>query len=178
MASHPSTVYQAVPPAKTLEMFAADLSSSVKNAIIQRRYTDVFVLAFHWENDDMGVAPLEAQLLEVRHLPLRGRELYHSDCRFAVPIGDSSRPVVRKTSRGRYPLNRRILTNLGTNLCDHLPPGTKEPNRGLSHPRNTSRQAKYYFLTPQQAVSDGPEHEETPGGCCDDESKDTCRYAP
>lgn len=81
MASHPSTAYQAVPPTKTLEMFAAGLSSSVKNAIGQRRYTDVFVLAFHWENDDMGVAPLEAQLLEVFS------EIYHYEVEsYIIPI--------------------------------------------------------------------------------------------
>lgn len=65
MASHPTTAYRPASPTLNLQEFAAELSASVNKAIGKRGYINVCVLAFHWQNDAMGVAGLEAQLLDV-----------------------------------------------------------------------------------------------------------------
>ncbi|KAL3472863.1 hypothetical protein BJX99DRAFT_208383 [Aspergillus californicus] len=59
--------FRIVKPGKELQTFASAPDSALKTSLPSRShvYDRVSVLAFHWENDDMGVAELEADLLRV-----------------------------------------------------------------------------------------------------------------
>jgi hypothetical protein len=59
----PRNAYGRMKHMRNLEKFAQELSTIVNK--ILPAYGQVSVLAFHWENDDIGVAPLEVELLDV-----------------------------------------------------------------------------------------------------------------
>jgi len=63
----PRNAYGRTKHLKDLEKFAEELSTIVNKQLpsYEKPYGQVAVLAFHWENDDLGVAPLEAELLDV-----------------------------------------------------------------------------------------------------------------
>ncbi|KAF9892064.1 hypothetical protein FE257_002470 [Aspergillus nanangensis] len=62
----PSRAYSRSSHHKRLQDLAADLKKAVNDVCPKiHRYGKVSVLAFHWENDTMGVAELETELLQV-----------------------------------------------------------------------------------------------------------------
>jgi hypothetical protein len=64
--------------------FANDLQTAIDNAVKYKPYKKTGVFAFHWENDDLGVAPLEKELLQVF------KEQYgFSTTSYTVPLVDS-----------------------------------------------------------------------------------------
>jgi hypothetical protein len=66
---------------KRVDEFATDLQAAIDNAIKFRPYKKTGVFAFHWENDDIGVEPLEKELLTAF------RELYgFSTTTYTVPL--------------------------------------------------------------------------------------------
>ena len=52
---------------QNLEKFAQELSATVNRRLpsYDKPYGQVSILAFHWENDGIGVAPLEVGWLDV-----------------------------------------------------------------------------------------------------------------
>jgi hypothetical protein len=63
----PSNAYGRRRQKQNLEAFAGDLKDAVSGVIpsYKKPYGQVAVLGMHWENDDMGVAGLERELLDV-----------------------------------------------------------------------------------------------------------------
>jgi hypothetical protein len=63
----PRNAYGRMKHKQNLEKFAQELSVTVNRCLpsYDKPYGQVSVLAFHWENDDIGVAPLEVELLNV-----------------------------------------------------------------------------------------------------------------
>ncbi|KAL5337639.1 hypothetical protein BJX70DRAFT_368807 [Aspergillus crustosus] len=66
-STKPQDSFRVVKTGKKLLAFGADLQKALKASLPSRNqvYDRVSVLAFHWENDDMGVAALEEELLHV-----------------------------------------------------------------------------------------------------------------
>jgi hypothetical protein len=60
----PLHAYKKQKPRRNLEEFATELQNAVNKGLPSntRPYNGVFVLAIHWSNDQMGVAPLEDDL--------------------------------------------------------------------------------------------------------------------
>lgn len=50
---------------KRFNDFSADIQRAVNHATHFSSYRKVAVIAFHWQNDDIGVVPLETQLLQL-----------------------------------------------------------------------------------------------------------------
>lgn len=65
MSLHPAAAYRAVPSTNSLQKLSTDLSASINHAIKYKSHSDVVVLAFHWENDEMDVVKIETRLLNV-----------------------------------------------------------------------------------------------------------------
>ncbi|GIJ99047.1 hypothetical protein Aspvir_001171 [Aspergillus viridinutans] len=65
MTSKAPAAFQEHQARKRLDQFAADLETSINHAIKFSPYRKTAVIAFHWENDDIGVEPLERELLDV-----------------------------------------------------------------------------------------------------------------
>ncbi|GLI76400.1 hypothetical protein PoHVEF18_004673 [Penicillium ochrochloron] len=83
-SSKAPAAFDAGEPAKNAKDFATDLQVAMNNAITFRPYKKTGVFAFHWGNDDMGVRPLEQELLKTF------REQYgFSTTSYTVPLVDS-----------------------------------------------------------------------------------------
>lgn len=68
--------------AKLVSQFQSDLRSAYVDSSTIRLYDKVSVVAFHWENDNLNVVPLETELLEVF------RDQYRFDTSsYTIPIG-------------------------------------------------------------------------------------------
>lgn len=66
--------------------FQADLRAAQSDAITIRKYDRVYVTAIHWENDSLGVVPLEQKLLNVF------RSEYGFECSsFTIPTSGNAR---------------------------------------------------------------------------------------
>ncbi|CAG8377115.1 unnamed protein product [Penicillium salamii] len=65
MTSKTPAAFQAKQAKKRLKEFSAELEASINHAIKSNPYRKTTVIGFHWDNDDMGVEPLEKELLEV-----------------------------------------------------------------------------------------------------------------
>lgn len=63
----PRNAYGRMNPMENLEKFAQEVSAIINKRLpsYDKPYRQVSVLAFHWGNNDIGVAPLEAELLDV-----------------------------------------------------------------------------------------------------------------
>ena len=63
----PPAAYTRSSGAQYFKDFAADLEMAIRNALpsVTQPNGQVAVLAFHWENDSLGVQPLESDLLDV-----------------------------------------------------------------------------------------------------------------
>lgn len=57
--------FEAQQARKRLDQFSADLETAINHATKFKPYRKTAVIAFHWQNDDMGVLPLERELLGV-----------------------------------------------------------------------------------------------------------------
>lgn len=57
--------FQAHQARKRLDQFSTDLETAINHATKSKPYRKAAVIVFHWENDDMGVKPLERELLDV-----------------------------------------------------------------------------------------------------------------
>lgn len=57
--------FQAHQARKRLDQFSSDLETAINHATQLKSYRKTAVIAFHWENDDIGVEPLERELLDV-----------------------------------------------------------------------------------------------------------------
>ncbi len=69
-STKPRNVYGRQKRAKELKDFADELNATIDQYFptYDKPYGQVAVLALHWEHDDIGVQPLEAELLDVlRH---------------------------------------------------------------------------------------------------------------
>jgi hypothetical protein len=49
----------------TVSKFQADMRAAQTDAVTIRTYDRVYITAIHWENDNLGVVPLEKKLLNV-----------------------------------------------------------------------------------------------------------------
>jgi hypothetical protein len=63
----PRNAYGRMKHKQNLDEFATELSAAVNASLpsYDKPYGQVSVLAFHWENDDISVTPLETELLNV-----------------------------------------------------------------------------------------------------------------
>jgi hypothetical protein len=83
-SSKAPAAFDAGEPTKNVKDFATDLQVAMNNAITFRPYKKTGVFAFHWGNDDIGVRPLEQELLKTF------REQYgFSTTSYTVPLVDS-----------------------------------------------------------------------------------------
>jgi hypothetical protein len=92
----PRNAYGRMKHLQNLEKFAQELSTIVNKQLpsYEKPYGQVSVLAFHWENDDIGVAPLEAELLNIF------RKIYGFNVEsFTIPVTSTAapaRPLLKK----------------------------------------------------------------------------------
>jgi hypothetical protein len=84
MTSKTPAAFQAHQARKHLNQFSADLETSINHAIKFNPYRKTAVIAFHWENDDIGVQPLERELLGV----FRSAYGFETES-FSIPLQES-----------------------------------------------------------------------------------------
>jgi hypothetical protein len=89
----PLSAYTRRSRAQYFKDFALDLQNAVTNALptVVKPYGQVSVLAFHWENDNIGVEPLELDLLEV----FRDIYKFHVES-FVIPSANSHNSLAQK----------------------------------------------------------------------------------
>lgn len=91
MSLHPAAAYRAAPSTYSLHQLSGDLSASINQAIKYKPHSDVVVLAFHWENDEMGVLGLETRLLGVF------RQVYNFKVEsFTIPLVESQAALLQR----------------------------------------------------------------------------------
>ncbi|RDW74547.1 uncharacterized protein DSM5745_07209 [Aspergillus mulundensis] len=66
-SSKPKDAFRVAKATKRLRGFASDLEAAIQRCLPSRTgyYDQVSVIAMHWENDDLGVLPLEKALLDI-----------------------------------------------------------------------------------------------------------------
>lgn len=93
MTTKPPSAYTRGSVKRYFNEFASDLQSAITNALPSHTqpYGQVAVLAFHWATDDMGVQPLESDLLDV----FKHTYGFHVEA-FAIPGANSFNSLVAK----------------------------------------------------------------------------------
>ncbi|GFG25712.1 unnamed protein product [Aspergillus udagawae] len=91
MNSKAPAAFQAHQVRKRLDQFSADLEASINHATKFSQYRKTAVIAFHWENDDIGVEPLERDLLDVF------KSVYGFETEsFSIPLYDSQLKLLER----------------------------------------------------------------------------------
>ncbi|KAJ5541978.1 hypothetical protein N7535_004396 [Penicillium sp. DV-2018c] len=89
MASKTPAAFQVQQTRKRLDQFSVDLEAAINHATKFSPYRKTAVVAFHWDNDDIGVEPLEGELLGVFRFVF-GFEIES----FSIPVEDSQRMLL------------------------------------------------------------------------------------
>lgn len=94
-ALRPKAAYTSAPaaPPNYLRKFAGDLKTALDDGLplSRQNYDKVAVLAFHWENDDMGVVNLERRLLEVFT-----QKYHYTTDSYAIPTTQPANSLITK----------------------------------------------------------------------------------
>ncbi|KAJ5146496.1 uncharacterized protein N7515_001060 [Penicillium bovifimosum] len=84
MTSKTPAAFQVHQTRKPLNQFSVDLQAAINHATKLSTYQKTVVIAFHWHNDDIGVEPLERELLGV----FRSVFGFETES-FSIPLEDS-----------------------------------------------------------------------------------------